>query len=143
MSEETLRALIRYVQPASQLRKDVEQSLMLETFSGTGDMLMRTYRGLHDSISRIVDDPYLEALTIEVNDEATDREKALLVMIASGQLLAYLQSQTGVPVGLDGGGNHHIQTAPQIVINANQAGNTDEMMKMVNKALGTDESDDE
>lgn len=140
MSEETLRALIRYIQPATQLRRDVEQSLMLETYAGTGDMLVRTYTGLHASIVKITDDPYVEALKIEVSTNASDKEKASLVMLASGQLLAFLQSQTGVPGGLEGG-NNHIQTAPQIIINASNAENKEEMMKLVSKALKNEDDD--
>jgi len=53
-----------------------------------------------------------------VPEGAGDKEKVSLALLAAGQLEAYLEGQTGL-VGVGGGkGGTHIQTAPQVNINA-------------------------
>jgi hypothetical protein len=96
LTVEDLRSLIRLIPPLRALRDDVEQSLHLETFEGTGDLAVRSFQGLQASIVRITEDPYVEALTLDIVDGMKDKHKLSQVMLASGQLLAYLEGQTGV-----------------------------------------------
>ena len=86
MSEETLRALIRYLPPIMTLRGDMEQSSQLEAYAGMGDAAVKVYTGLHASIARFVDDPYLDALQLEIAVDAGDKEKVRLVALAAGLL---------------------------------------------------------
>lgn len=134
MTEETLRALIRLIQPVRQLRKDVESQMYL-SYEGTGDLLVRTYNALHEAVMEIVDDNYLRALTLDVAHDTNDKQKSSMVLVATGQLLAFLQSQTGVP-GAESG-NTQIQTAPQVVISGNKGG--DDLMDLAKKALGEED----
>jgi hypothetical protein len=106
LTVEDLRALIRLIPPLRALRDDVEQSLHLETFEGTGDLAVRSFRGLQASIARITEDPYVEGLTLDIVDGMKDKHKLSQVMLASGQLLAYLEGQTGVSGGGHPGRSH-------------------------------------
>lgn len=118
MSDDTnLRALIRLIPPAKALKDDLEKNLHLEMFTGTGNMAVRTFRGLQKSVAALAPDPYVESLDLEVSETASDKEKVAMAMLAAGQLLAYLEGQTGVPAS--GGAGTHIQTAPNINIGGN------------------------
>lgn len=140
MSEENLRRLIRYMGPINQLRQDLEQSIHLELYPGLGDISLRTYEGLRASVGRLVDDPFLDSLTIEVSADTSDKEKVTLVFIASGQLLAYVQSEIGMTsLGTQGS---HIQTAPSIQINTANSNTTADVMDVVRRALGEDKDGD-
>lgn len=99
LTVEDLRALIRLIPPLRALREDVEQSLHLETFEGTGDLAVRSFRGLQASIFQITQDSYIESLSLDVMEGTKDKHKLAQVMLASGQLLAYLQGQTGLVMG--------------------------------------------
>lgn len=120
MSEETLRALIRYLGPLSLLREDLERTVHLELYPGVGDAVVQTYGGLHAAVTRLVDDPYLQGLTVNVPDGADDRQKVSLVLLLAGQLLAFVQSEVGV-ASLTQGSNTHVQTAPYVIVNAQGA----------------------
>ena len=110
--EEKIRGLIRLIKPARALRMELEKNLHMEMYSGAGDMAVRSYRGLRESVAALTDDPYLQALTLDVRPELTDREKVSVVLLMAGQLAAYLEGATGV-AGLEGGGDSiNIQTAP-------------------------------
>jgi hypothetical protein len=90
----------------------------MEICDGTGDMAVRSFEGLRSTVARLSDDPYIEALRLEVSEGATDTQKVALTVLAVGQLAAYLEGQTGL-AGLFGGGgdrNVHIQRAPNISI---------------------------
>jgi hypothetical protein len=114
-SEDRLRGLIRLIPPARALKEDLEQSIHLETFSGTGDLAVRSFQGLQSSIAAIAADPYVSSLTLNVGENATDKEKVSLARLATGQLLAYLEGQTGLVSIGSGRGNHvQIQRAPVI-----------------------------
>jgi hypothetical protein len=109
--DDTLRALIRLIPPARALKEDLEKSIHLELYSGTGDMAVKSFQGLHASVARLTDDPYVEALSMSVPESATDKEKVSLALLAAGQLSAYLEGQTGL-VGM-GGGSSEYNLAPQ------------------------------
>ncbi len=109
--DDTLRALIRLIPPARALKEDLGKSIHLELYSGTGDMAVKSFQGLHASVARLTDDPYVEALSLSVPENATDKEKVSLALLAAGQLTAYLEGQTGL-VGMGGGGDVEYYTAP-------------------------------
>ena len=106
-----LRALIRLIPPVRALKNDLEESLHMELYTGTGDMAVKSYNGLHTSVTRFTDDPYVKSLALEVSDGANDKEKVSLVRFVSGQLLAYLEGQTGLVGGGSSSGNQYY-TAP-------------------------------
>lgn len=97
VNEDRLRALIRLMPPARSLKEDLEKSLHMEHYGGTGDLALRSYRALQEAIARLTEDPYVSALSVEPAGGADDREKVSLVLLAVGQLLAYLEGQTGLP----------------------------------------------
>ena len=66
--EERLRALIRLIPPARALKEDLEKSIHLELYSGTGALAVRSFQGLQASVSTITDDPYVAALGLTVPD---------------------------------------------------------------------------
>ena len=105
-----LNALIRLIPPARTLKNDLEASLHMELYAGTGDIAVKSYNNLHASVTRLMDDPYVKTLTLEVPEEASDKEKVLLARLASSQLVACLESQTGL-VGVGSSGNSYY-TAP-------------------------------
>lgn len=101
-----LSALIRLIPPARALKDDLEASLHMELYAGTGDIAVKSYNNLHASVSRYIDDPYVKSLALEVPKEASDKEKVSLVRFASSQLVACLESQTGL-VGIGSGSNSY------------------------------------
>ncbi|HEY3266610.1 MAG TPA: hypothetical protein VGM37_06765 [Armatimonadota bacterium] len=115
-NEGRLRALIQLIPPARALRDDLDQSLHLETYGGIGDAALSTLEGLRASIARITDDPFVATLTVAPLQTAGDKEKVALARLTAGQLLAYLEGQTGLSgSGGNGGGTHiNIQRAPVI-----------------------------
>ncbi len=135
MSDDTLRALIRLIPPVRTLKEDLEQSLVMELYAGTGDLAVKSFNGLQAGVAAITNDPYVASLNLSVPAEATDKEKVSLAKLAGGQLAAYLEGQTGL-VSLGGGGGHSsIQTAPTISINNIHGLPAESVDKMV--ALGT------
>ncbi len=142
--DDTLRDLIRLIPPARALKKDLEKSLHLEFYPGTGDLAVRSYKGLHASVSKLTDDPYVEAISMSVPEKATDKEKVALVLLAVGQLLAYLEGQTGL---VDTGGTDgpvHIVTAPQIMnVSGLSRGGVDKVVDMAAKVLKDKEEKEE
>jgi hypothetical protein len=117
MSDDLLRGLIRYIPPVRTLKEDLEKSLHLETYAGTGDLAIRSFNGLQAGIAQVSNDPYVGSLALSPPESATDREKISLAMLAAGQLAAYLEGQTGLPAGSGSGGGHvHYQLAPNINI---------------------------
>jgi hypothetical protein len=120
MADDTLRALIRLIPPTRALKEDLEQSLHLELYGGTGDLAIRSFRGLQASVAAITKDAYVQALAIDVAASATDKEKVSVARLAAGQLAAYLEGQTGLVTlgGGDSGSKINIQKAPTVSINA-------------------------
>jgi hypothetical protein len=137
-SDDQLRSLIRLLPPARALRDDLERSIHLETFMGTGDMAVRSFQGLQASVARIIDDPYVATLSLSVPEGANDQEKVSLVRLAAGQLVAYLEGQTGL-AGSEGGGygsgnkggNINIQKAPMVTFSAITGVDSEALKKMV------------
>ncbi|HZO86904.1 MAG TPA: hypothetical protein VFB38_01095 [Chthonomonadaceae bacterium] len=118
MADDTLRALIRLIPPVRALKEDLEKSIHLELYSGTGDLAVRSFNGLQASVaSAAANDPYVQTLSLQVPANASDKEKVSLALLAAGQLAAYLEGQTGL-VSLGGGGGSSYQTAPTVAINS-------------------------
>lgn len=139
--DDTLRALIRLIPPARALREDLEKSIHLEIYTGTGDMAMKCFSGLQASVVAITNDPYLATLVLTVPETSGEKEKVSLVLLAAGQLAAYLEGQTGL-VNLGGGGNTY-NTAPSVHISDNNVP-TETLNKMLDigeKALESKQAD--
>lgn len=131
--DDTLRALIRLIPPVRALKDDLDESLHLETYAGTGDLAVKSFQGLQASAARLTDDPYLSALALTAPDDAGDKEKVSLVRLAAGQLAAYLEGQTGVAsLGAGEGGNRHYQTAPEVNIQNINGLPAETVQKMLN-----------
>lgn len=134
--DERLRGLIRMIPPVRQLKEDLEQSIHLELYAGTGDLAVRSFQGLQASVARITDDPYVGTLSLSVPDGAGDKEKVSLARLAAGQLTAYLEGQTGL-VSLGGGGGGgaiNIQRAPVISLTNVEGLPSEAFGKLVAKA---------
>ena len=136
--DDTLRALIRLIPPARALKDDLEKSIHLELYAGIGDLAVHSFQGLQSSVARITNDPYVASLTLRVAPSATDREKVSLVLLAAGQLLAYLEGQTGLVGALGGKGvNISIQKAPFV-----NSPNVKIYSEMLSKILTLQEKDE-
>ena len=131
--QDPIRDLIRLIPPARALKDDLEKSLHLEFYAGTGNMAVRSFQGLLASVSSITGDPYVDALSLEVPENATDKEKVSLALLAAGQLVAYLEGQTGL-AGMGGSGNEYHLAPHQIVLGGTFEGNSAEMA--LTKVLG-------
>jgi hypothetical protein len=135
--DDTLRALIRLIPPARALKEDLERSILLEIYAGTGDLAIRSFNGLLASAAAITNDPYLATLTLTSPEQAGDKEKVSLALLAVGQLAAYLEGQTGLVSLGSGKGNSYV-TAPQISINGNAgvpSQTIDKMLEIGEKAI--------
>jgi hypothetical protein len=115
--DDTLRALIRLLPPVRALKEDLERSIHLEIYAGTGDLAIKSFNGLQASAAAITSDPYLATLTLTASETAGDKEKVSLTLLAAGQLAAYLEGQTGLVSLGGGGGNNAYHTAPSFNIN--------------------------
>ena len=145
IQNDTLRALIRLIPPARALKEDLEKSIHLELYTGTGDMAVKSFQGLLANVARLTDDPYVEALSLSVPEDATDLEKVSLARLGAGQLAAYLEGQTGL-VGIGGGSEMRLSTAPSIhignITGLSQEG-VDKVVEMAAKALEGKEEKEE
>jgi len=128
--DDTLRALIRLIPPARALKEDLERSIHLEIYAGTGSLAIKSLNGLLASAAAITNDPYLATLTLTAPEQAGDKEKVSLALLAAGQLAAYLEGQTGLVSHGSEKGSSYI-TAPQISIN----GITSVPSETIDKAL--------
>jgi hypothetical protein len=138
--EDRIRALIRLIPPVRALKEDLEQSLHLETFAGTGDLAVRSFQGLQASVARVTDDPYVGTLVVSIPDGAGDKEKVSLARLAAGQLASYLEGQTGLVSlgGSSGGsGNINIQKAPMLNFVNVEGLPSEAFGKLVDQASGT------
>jgi hypothetical protein len=111
-----LRALIRLIPAAQALRDELDKSVHLETFDGTGRLAARSFLGLQRSVLSLTEDPYVGALSIEINENMTEKVVIAQVLLAASQLLAYMEGQAGI-TGLTGKRDYRVQTAPSITLN--------------------------
>jgi hypothetical protein len=103
--QDPIRELIRLIPSARALKRSMEECVHTERFANAGKPAAKLYGGLHASVRRLLDDPYLDSLALEVADDAADEETIVQIHLAVGQLLAYLEGQTGL-AGLVESGLH-------------------------------------
>ena len=53
--------------------------------------LIRTYESLHTIITEAIDAPYLDALRLDIPEDANDKMTAAQISLLVGQLLAYVE----------------------------------------------------
>jgi hypothetical protein len=128
--DDTLRALIRLIPPARALKEDLEKSIHLEIYAGTGDLAIRSFNGLQASIAAITNEPYVATLALIASESAGDKEKVSLALLAVGQLTAYLEGQTGL-VNLSANRSVSYRTAPEIHICDNSGVSPEALDKML------------
>lgn len=88
----TLLKLKRVYNGLKSLRHDTRHMIPMEMYKGMGHVLVKTYSALHESAQSVLtDDAFVDALTINMTDEATDRQKAIQINILAGQLLSYVE----------------------------------------------------
>lgn len=87
------KQLKRSLKALNRLRSDTCSIVPMEMYQGMGNMLLRTYGAIHASVQDAVDDNdlFVEALRIDLPDNANDRQIATQVSILAGQLLAYVE----------------------------------------------------
>lgn len=138
LTVEDLRALIRLIPAARALHEEVEKSIHLEMSEGTGDLVVRSYHGLQEAVYAITEDPYVQALSLNVSESTPERHIIAQAMLASSQLIAYIEGQTGI-AGLTGKQKYSIQTAPTITLNMDGFSGgpieTERIMETIDRAI--------
>lgn len=104
MDEKEMMALRQLLPALKALAKSVEHALFTNTYEGTGDMAVKSYRSLHNRISELLPEDYYvtQGLALEVADDATEQQKIAQVNLAVSQLVNYLEGQIrsqGFPFG--------------------------------------------
>jgi hypothetical protein len=64
----------------------------MELYRGVGDKLVQMYAALHAQIKAVVNDPYVDVLTVDLQPDAGDKQKVATVSLLTGQLTAYIES---------------------------------------------------
>lgn len=117
LSANDLRALLRLIPAIQTLREDVENSLHLELYTGAGDLVLRSFRGLRDQVYAITEDRYIGSLDAGEDERLKDKHRLSQVMLLSGQLLAYIEGQLGIIGVSSPRSGYHVQTSPNISVN--------------------------
>lgn len=86
-----LSNLRRSVKALNRLRHDTEHMVPMDMYQGMGNVVVRTYTALHQTINQLIDEPFIEALVIDLSDDATDRQKVTQVNLLAGQLHLYAE----------------------------------------------------
>jgi hypothetical protein len=133
MNDSALRSLIRLLPPARALKEQLEKSLHLEMYSGTGDVAISSLNSLKDAVATIASDAYIIALSPTVPEGAGDREKVSVALLIASQLLAYIEGETGLSGTL--GGHTSIQTAPNVNVNISSVEGVPNIGVVMEKAL--------
>jgi len=60
--DSTLRSLIRLLPPALALKDQLEKSIHLEIYAGTGDLAIQSLKGIQASVAQLTGDPYMANL---------------------------------------------------------------------------------
>ncbi|MEQ8674107.1 MAG: pentapeptide repeat-containing protein [Aggregatilineales bacterium] len=86
--------LRQFVPALNALTKSVERSLQMNTYNGTGGIAFKSYNSLQQKIAEILPDDFyvVDALKLEHNSEAGEREQVAQVQLAASQMLTYLES---------------------------------------------------
>jgi len=109
---ENLRAIIRLIPPARALKKELSKMVQMELADGIGEMALRNFKGLLESVTKLVDDPYPATLSPELPESAEDKQKVAAVLLALSQLIAYLEGQAGIA-----GRDEEAKGAGHVVVN--------------------------
>jgi uncharacterized protein YjbI with pentapeptide repeats len=104
MDEKEMTALRQLLPALKALAKSVEHALLTNTYQGTGEMAVKSYRSLHSRISELLPEDYYvtQGLALDISDEATEQQKIAQVNLAVSQLVYYLEGQVrnqGFPFG--------------------------------------------
>src|SRR5258706_12805402 len=93
MDDDTLEALTNIIQALKALAEVIEKSINFGMADGTGDMMIKQYRGLYFRATQILpDDKYVrEFLGVEPVNKASDEQKIVQTQMLSEQLLLYLR----------------------------------------------------
>jgi hypothetical protein len=141
-SEDTLRTLIRMIPAARTLRDDLEKSLMMDTYQGTGNAALSTCKGLLDCVATITGDEYIKNLVTVAPPETPEKDKVAIARLTAGQILAYLEGQTGLPSQMGGGESSiKIQKAPNINMGSIHGMTSEAIGEMMGMMLGRKEKE--
>lgn len=93
MDEEMRDALQNVIQGLNALTEVIERSINFGLTEGTGDLMIKQYRGLYFRASQLLPgDTYLqEYLSLDPLPKANDDQKIVQANLLSGQLLLYLR----------------------------------------------------
>ncbi len=91
-----LRGLIQLIPPARALKRELQKQMDTDLYTGIGDMAARNLEGLVGSAGNLVESEYLKTLTPQFQPDAEDKEKVSFVLLAVGQLIAFLEGQAGI-----------------------------------------------
>ncbi|MGB1289066.1 MAG: hypothetical protein ACPG7F_21205 [Aggregatilineales bacterium] len=89
--QQQILELARYVDMLRNLRYDIKRSISYEMFNNTGRLAYRSYNAIQQGLLTILDDEFVRALTIEMNESMTEKELIWLVNMAAGQLMSYTE----------------------------------------------------
>lgn len=87
----TTNTLKRSLNALKRLRSDTAHMVPMDMYKGMGNILVRTYTALHEALTKIIDDPIVASLSIELPEDANDRQKVTQVAVLTGQLLSYVE----------------------------------------------------
>lgn len=129
VTTEQLRTLIRFVSPLRELVSRVEHNIVTNMTEGTTHVAANNYTAIYTTVTSILDDPYVVSLGLDVPEGADEEAIASQLVLVGKQLIAYLESFTGVPAQQRRGGT--------IAINANNTSedNKEKIFKLVKQAL--------
>ena len=93
MDDETRDTMMNIIQALNALSEVIEKAINFGMTEGTGDMMLKQYRGLYFRASQLLpDDSYVqEYLSFDPIPKATDEQKIVQVNLLCGQLLLYLR----------------------------------------------------
>ncbi|MHB0878723.1 MAG: hypothetical protein ACYC5O_22010 [Anaerolineae bacterium] len=137
VSDSNLRALIRYMPMARALKSEVDRIATLESYEDSGELVAGSFRRLLAGVTRLTDDPYLAGLGEDVEAAGTDKRRVTATQLGLSQLLAYLESETGVTAS-EYGGILNYQKNP-VTIGTLRGGDP----KVVAKILGHDREEED
>jgi len=126
-----LRAMIRFIRVARALRDEVHEVENLELAEGSSDLLVGSAQRLLSNITKLSDDPFVASLGEGLEGLADDAQKALAVRLVLSQLIAFLETETGV-AGLVSPERH----GPQYSIGQVYGMSPDDVARMTGVAKG-------
>ncbi len=125
-----VRALIRMIPVAKALEEQLEKSMHLEIYHGTGDVAIGSAKGLQEQVASVAEEAYVTKLPLNLPQGADDKQKVAAALLIATQIRGYLEGETGL-IGL-GGNIGNVQYAPRVYIQGNQ----NMTPKQMDQALG-------